>query len=188
MVCIGHSSQFEFGFFCARKEKSFPYPTLGTSTVNIPVSSSAKLWLLVTRARTVAFRFHAELQRNSFLHWYGYNICWLHVLPVLGRILYLNFHFIDMFYFSLQDYTIQPPTQELVVRDLHDNTWTFRHIYRGEYAFLAFKPIYCFTRKKIGMNVLLWIQKHFVLFCCNLLFGFAAFCWRHFFVFIFLTI
>lgn len=35
----------------------------------------------------------------------------------------------------LQDYTIQPPTQELVVRDLHDNTWTFRHIYRGKDAF-----------------------------------------------------
>ncbi|KAJ1421653.1 PB1 domain [Sesbania bispinosa] len=30
------------------------------------------------------------------------------------------------------DYTTQPPTQELVVRDLHDNTWTFRHIYRGQ--------------------------------------------------------
>ncbi|XP_027356987.1 auxin response factor 5-like [Abrus precatorius] len=29
------------------------------------------------------------------------------------------------------DYTIQPPSQELVVRDLHDNSWTFRHIYRG---------------------------------------------------------
>ncbi len=29
---------------------------------------------------------------------------------------------------------MQPPTQELVVRDLHDNTWTFRHIYRGEVA------------------------------------------------------
>ncbi|XP_057740842.1 auxin response factor 5-like [Arachis stenosperma] len=29
------------------------------------------------------------------------------------------------------DYTIQPPIQELVVGDLHDNTWTFRHIYRG---------------------------------------------------------
>lgn len=53
-----------------------------------------------------------------------------------------------MFYLSLQDYTIQPPTQELVVRDLHDNTWTFRHIYRGVYAFLAFESIYCFTRKK----------------------------------------
>ncbi|EPS61777.1 auxin response factor 5, partial [Genlisea aurea] len=30
------------------------------------------------------------------------------------------------------DYSLQPPTQELVVRDLHDNTWTFRHIYRGQ--------------------------------------------------------
>lgn len=30
------------------------------------------------------------------------------------------------------DFAMQPPTQELVVRDLHDNTWTFRHIYRGQ--------------------------------------------------------
>ncbi|KAJ4963392.1 hypothetical protein NE237_023331 [Protea cynaroides] len=30
------------------------------------------------------------------------------------------------------DYSMQPPIQELVVRDLHDNTWTFRHIYRGQ--------------------------------------------------------
>ncbi|GAB4852501.1 ADP-ribosylation factor, variant 2 [Ancistrocladus abbreviatus] len=30
------------------------------------------------------------------------------------------------------DYSMQPPTQELIVRDLHDNTWTFRHIYRGQ--------------------------------------------------------
>ncbi|GFQ02004.1 auxin response factor 5 [Phtheirospermum japonicum] len=30
------------------------------------------------------------------------------------------------------DYSMQPPTQELVVCDLHDNTWTFRHIYRGQ--------------------------------------------------------
>ncbi|XP_009778804.1 auxin response factor 5 [Nicotiana sylvestris] len=30
------------------------------------------------------------------------------------------------------DYSMQPPTQELVVRDLHNNTWTFRHIYRGQ--------------------------------------------------------
>ncbi|XP_047325678.1 auxin response factor 5 isoform X2 [Impatiens glandulifera] len=30
------------------------------------------------------------------------------------------------------DYSMQPPTQELVVKDLHDNTWTFRHIYRGQ--------------------------------------------------------
>ncbi|KAI4336799.1 hypothetical protein L6164_015280 [Bauhinia variegata] len=34
--------------------------------------------------------------------------------------------------FPSLDYTIQPPTQELLVRDLHDNSWTFRHIYRGQ--------------------------------------------------------
>jgi hypothetical protein len=26
---------------------------------------------------------------------------------------------------------MQPPAQELVAKDLHDNTWAFRHIYRG---------------------------------------------------------
>ncbi|XP_020090137.1 auxin response factor 19-like isoform X2 [Ananas comosus] len=30
------------------------------------------------------------------------------------------------------DYSMQPPAQELQARDLHDNTWTFRHIYRGQ--------------------------------------------------------
>lgn len=26
---------------------------------------------------------------------------------------------------------MQPPAQELMARDLHDNMWNFRHIYRG---------------------------------------------------------
>ncbi|CAJ1951635.1 unnamed protein product [Sphenostylis stenocarpa] len=30
------------------------------------------------------------------------------------------------------DYASQPPAQELTARDLHDNAWTFRHIYRGQ--------------------------------------------------------
>ncbi|KAG9135669.1 hypothetical protein Leryth_002400 [Lithospermum erythrorhizon] len=30
------------------------------------------------------------------------------------------------------DFTMQPPAQELTARDLHDNAWTFRHIYRGQ--------------------------------------------------------
>ncbi|TYH71755.1 hypothetical protein ES332_D05G206500v1 [Gossypium tomentosum] len=34
--------------------------------------------------------------------------------------------------FPQLDYTMQPPSQELVMRDIHDNTWTFRHIYRGQ--------------------------------------------------------
>ncbi|XP_073298128.1 auxin response factor 19-like isoform X2 [Primulina huaijiensis] len=34
--------------------------------------------------------------------------------------------------FPLLDFTMQPPAQEIVARDLHDNVWTFRHIYRGQ--------------------------------------------------------
>lgn len=34
----------------------------------------------------------------------------------------------------LQDYTQQPPAQELIARDLHDNEWKFRHIFRGKYG------------------------------------------------------
>ncbi|XP_015880673.1 auxin response factor 6 [Ziziphus jujuba] len=30
------------------------------------------------------------------------------------------------------DYTMQPPAQELIARDLHDNEWKFRHIFRGQ--------------------------------------------------------
>ncbi|PKI34098.1 hypothetical protein CRG98_045555 [Punica granatum] len=30
------------------------------------------------------------------------------------------------------DYSQQPPCQELIARDLHDNEWKFRHIFRGQ--------------------------------------------------------
>ncbi|XP_043688515.1 LOW QUALITY PROTEIN: auxin response factor 6-like [Telopea speciosissima] len=30
------------------------------------------------------------------------------------------------------DFTQQPPAQELIARDLHDNDWKFRHIFRGQ--------------------------------------------------------
>ncbi|GMI81336.1 hypothetical protein HRI_001802900 [Hibiscus trionum] len=30
------------------------------------------------------------------------------------------------------DFSMQPPCQELTARDLHENAWTFRHIYRGQ--------------------------------------------------------
>ncbi|KAL2503362.1 Auxin response factor 19 [Forsythia ovata] len=30
------------------------------------------------------------------------------------------------------DFSMQPPAQEIVARDLHNQTWTFRHIYRGQ--------------------------------------------------------
>ncbi|KAK4278906.1 hypothetical protein QN277_016683 [Acacia crassicarpa] len=30
------------------------------------------------------------------------------------------------------DYSQQPPAQELIARDLHDNEWKFRHVFRGQ--------------------------------------------------------
>ncbi|KAG8077002.1 hypothetical protein GUJ93_ZPchr0006g45750 [Zizania palustris] len=30
------------------------------------------------------------------------------------------------------DFTLQPPAQELIAKDLHDVSWKFRHIYRGQ--------------------------------------------------------
>ncbi|XP_051203166.1 auxin response factor 21 isoform X1 [Lolium perenne] len=34
--------------------------------------------------------------------------------------------------FPRLDFSLQPPAQELQARDLHDTTWTFRHIFRGQ--------------------------------------------------------
>ncbi|CAD6341395.1 unnamed protein product [Miscanthus lutarioriparius] len=33
---------------------------------------------------------------------------------------------------TMHDFSQQPPVQELVARDLHDNEWKFRHIFRGQ--------------------------------------------------------
>ncbi|XP_031129619.1 auxin response factor 6 [Ipomoea triloba] len=34
--------------------------------------------------------------------------------------------------FPQLDYSLQPPAQELIARDLHENEWKFRHIFRGQ--------------------------------------------------------
>lgn len=36
---------------------------------------------------------------------------------------------------SFKDFSLQPPAQELVARDLHDHVWTFRHIFRGMFIY-----------------------------------------------------
>lgn len=40
------------------------------------------------------------------------------------------------------DMTKQPPTQELVARDLHGAEWKFRHIFRGKKKYKPFDPSY----------------------------------------------
>jgi len=41
---------------------------------------------------------------------------------------------------------MQPPAQELVAKDLHDNTWPFRHIYRGIMVLTYFLVIAIFLK------------------------------------------
>lgn len=33
-----------------------------------------------------------------------------------------------------QDYSLTPPAQELIAKDLHGNEWKFRHIFRGDFS------------------------------------------------------
>lgn len=43
------------------------------------------------------------------------------------------------FFLWLQDFSLQPPAQELIARDLHDVEWKFRHIFRGrDWGFVYF--------------------------------------------------
>lgn len=37
------------------------------------------------------------------------------------------------FFLFLQDFSLTPPCQELIAKDLHGNEWKFRHIFRGEF-------------------------------------------------------
>jgi hypothetical protein len=45
------------------------------------------------------------------------------------------------FLFALQDFSQQPPAQELIARDLHDVEWKFRHIFRGRFEVLFINGI-----------------------------------------------
>ncbi|KAL5223779.1 hypothetical protein ABZP36_010418 [Zizania latifolia] len=50
--------------------------------------------------------------------------CLLEVLFISLKMKYL--------FLTHLDFTMQPPAQELIAKDLHDISWKFRHIYRGQ--------------------------------------------------------
>lgn len=52
-------------------------------------------------------------------------------IPWLGFT--LEFNLVNI---SIQDFSAQPPAQELVAKDLHGNVWKFRHIYRGRFTYI----------------------------------------------------
>ncbi|RWW08762.1 hypothetical protein BHE74_00017566, partial [Ensete ventricosum] len=62
-------------------------------------------------------------------------------LPAVGsRVVYFpqgHSEQVSFLFYSVSDYSQQPPAQELIARDLHGNEWKFRHIFRGEYMFCS---------------------------------------------------
>lgn len=62
---------------------------------------------------------------------YSLSSCPLFVPFCFWALLLFHFHFLIKKHIFVQDFTQTPPAQELKARDLHDQEWHFRHIYRG---------------------------------------------------------
>ncbi|KAL3830061.1 hypothetical protein ACJIZ3_018863 [Penstemon smallii] len=59
------------------------------------------------------------------------------------------------------DFSMQPPAQELAARDLHDQTWTFRHIYRGQpkrHLLTTGWSVFVSSKRLIAGDVVLFIR------------------------------
>jgi hypothetical protein len=61
----------------------------------------------------------------------------------------------------LQDYTMNPPCQELVAKDVHGVEWKFRHIYRGISTILHTMPAIS-QASVIWFNLYLFYEMSFV--------------------------
>lgn len=70
------------------------------------------------------------------------------------------------FLLAMQDFSQQPPAQELIARDLHDVEWKFRHIFRGKFEPLFSTCSYFSTGGWGGVENLSFDG---VLWACNLL-------------------
>lgn len=49
-----------------------------------------------------------------------------------SSLFFVHFIWLTVFLLLLQDFSLTPPAQELMAKDLHGNEWKFRHIFRGE--------------------------------------------------------
>lgn len=113
----------------------------------IPLNISARIWLQVIRVHMVVSRCHEGLQRSCSHNWY---IAFCPHFVLLGCSLWM----LQLIEYVLdpQDYSMQPPNQELIVRDLQDNLWTFRHIYRGRVK--HYSTCFCLVHGYIMVGVL----------------------------------
>lgn len=100
-------------------------------------SFSVRPWLQVIPALMVAFPCPVALQKRFSLLWLVERRIF-YIPPIYCLSNSWNISSLRMLISLIfQDFTMQPPARELVARDLHDNMWTFRHIYRGKSHFYA---------------------------------------------------
>ncbi|XP_020974576.1 auxin response factor 19 isoform X1 [Arachis ipaensis] len=65
------------------------------------------------------------------------------------------------------DFSMQPPAQEIVAKDLHDSTWTFRHIYRGQpkrHLLTTGWSVFVSTKRLFAGDSVLFISQIFLVF------------------------
>ena len=108
--------------------------TWASSKTSNLLSSSAKLLRQVILVPMVDF-LYLDVQLRRFFHLWCVQYFKIHLA---SSYYYYYFYCVQYVIFLwsltrniLQDFSMQPPAQELSARDLHDNSWTFRHIYRG---------------------------------------------------------
>ncbi|KAL6579958.1 Auxin response factor 19 [Orobanche minor] len=59
------------------------------------------------------------------------------------------------------DFSMQPPCHELAARDLHDQTWTFRHIYRGQpkrHLLTTYWSVFVSSKRLVAGDTVLFIR------------------------------
>lgn len=89
----------------------------------------------------VGSQFLGDMQMSAFLHWYVTNMIFF-LFSISRYALFFSLFFLQLSqdsikFFFVQDMSQNPPSQELVAKDLHGNEWHFRHIFRG-YMYSAF--------------------------------------------------
>lgn len=101
---------------------------------------SAKPWLHQILVRMVDFLFLGDMRMNVSHLWLVFQ--WLilsfqYTLASLSWVLVKDSLQLIVCFFFPQDMSRQPPTQELVAKDLHANEWRFKHIFRGIGMFMS---------------------------------------------------
>ena len=101
---------------------------------------SVKLWRRPIPVPMVGFLCWDGMLMNVFLLWFGFFFFFFSLPRTLFLCVDYGWLTLDELRVFWQDMSKQPPTQELVAKDLHANEWRFKHIFRGNCSLIVFSP------------------------------------------------